>query len=99
MNTFQLGQLMYSSEVTDSLRLYIFEPGGMHRGGIFFRKVPKHPDEEISAEEARKLVDRAILDDKEVRITDSGDALVFHFKDGSLIHPESAASFWAKVFA
>jgi len=97
--TFQLGQLLYSSEIWQLLRLYIFEPNGMHRGGIFFRKVPLYSDEEISAEHARKLVDRAILEDREVRITNGGDFLVFHFKDGSLIHPESAASFWARVFA
>jgi len=99
MTNFQLGQLVYSADIGETLRLYIFEPNGMHRGGIFFRKIPRHPEEEISAEDARKLVDRAILDGKEVRVTNSGDHLVFHFKDDELIHPESAAAFWARIFA
>lgn len=99
MTTFQLGQLVHSSEVSDSLRLYVYEADGKHRGGIYFRRNPKFPDEEITAEAARKLVDRAILDGKEVRVTNSGDFLVFHFKDGSLVHPETVGGFWGKVFA
>jgi hypothetical protein len=93
-----LDKLIYSeNHESGSFRLYIME-GGYHRGGISFRKTPRYPDE-ITAEAARKLVERAVLDNKEVRITNSSDFLVFHFQDGKQVYPATAAEFWAKVFA
>lgn len=96
--SFQLDKLIYSQSLGQSFRLYIYEKDGKHRGGIWFRATPRH-SEEITAESARKLVDRAILDGKECRVTNSGDELVFHFRDGKQIHPATAAEFWAQVFA
>jgi hypothetical protein len=96
---FQLDDLIYSADLQGgSLKLYIYE-NGKHSGGLYFRKTPLYPDEEITAEAARKIVDLGILDGKEIRVCNASDFLVFHFKDGILIHPETVAAFWGKVFA
>lgn len=88
------------------MRLYIYGADGFHRGGIWFEKTPRYPDqpgssinrnETISTSNARMLCDAALAMGNEVRITDGGDMLVFHSQLGVTLYPESSAAFWAAV--
>jgi hypothetical protein len=90
--------LIYTAPVPHApLKLYIYGPDGYHSGGVWFRPVPKYPDEEISTDMAKILVTNAIANHQEVRICDGGDFLVFHAKGGEILFPESGDEFWKQV--
>ena len=77
--------------------LYIYGRDGYHRGGIWFRKGPvQHPREELTFDEARTRCELAIAKKLEVRITDSGDNLIFHSVGGKVLYPDST-DFWKEA--
>ena len=82
--------------MSGGLALYVYHHPGRHGGPIWFRRLPRH-ENEISAEGARKLVEVAMLDGKEVRIVNRGDLLVFHFTGERLLYPATGAQFWGRV--
>lgn len=76
-------------------RLYIYDEHDFHSGGKWFRNGNvKHPDEEISKEEAYQNCVATILLKCEVRICDGGDHLVFHAQNGEVIYGEN---FWEEL--
>ena len=90
-----LDDLMYSNDRVGPWRLYIYEIGSpYHRGGQWFSKQIKYADEEILVAEAGKRAFAAIAEGREVRVTDSGDNLVFHSLGGRV---EYGASFWDEI--
>lgn len=92
----QCNDLQYTDEVGDGpWRCYIYDADGYHSGGKWFRKhAPLHPAEEISKEEAYQNVVAANLLGREARVVDGGDFLVFHARDGQILH---GAEFWVKL--
>ncbi len=90
----ELTQLQHSSEIKGSLALYVYDANGYHRGAQYFRRVVQYPGEEITVAEAHGLADKAFSERREVRITDSGDLLVFHSKDGQVLYPDNPQRFW-----
>lgn len=91
-------ELIYVAPVPHApLKLYIYGPDGYHTGGVWFRQVPKYPDEEISTDMAKMLVTTAVDNFQEVRICDGSDFLVFHAKGGKVLYPDSINEFWKQV--
>ncbi len=90
-----LSELQYSSDRKGPFKLYIYEPNSeYHRGGVYFMKNPQYPEEgEISTGDALALVEIAMDDKREIRITDSGDMLVFHAKNGKVLYPNNPEQF------
>lgn len=97
MATFILDQLQYADDRKGPFRLYIFDKDGMHNGSRWFRKFPKY-SEEITIPAAQVITEEAVTLRKEVRITDSGDMLVYHAIDGKVVYP-AQGDFWQEVFA
>lgn len=87
-------ELQHSTDIKGSLALYIYDENGFHRGPQYFRKHVKYPSEEITSAQAHNRAFVAVSKGLEVRITDSGDMLVFHAKDGKILYPENPAKFW-----
>jgi hypothetical protein len=57
-----------------------------------------YPDEQITIEEAKRCAEMAMARGREVRITNGGDNLVFHAKDGKVLWPKAGAEeFWKRV--
>lgn len=98
MTTEMLSELVYSMDIRGPLALYIYRSDGYHTGKVWFQKKPRYPDEEITVERARELVDAAIIRGVEVRICNSGDFLVFHAKGGSVLFPFEG-DFWKDLMA
>jgi hypothetical protein len=94
METHELTELQYSSNVKGSLAIYVYDASGYHRGPQYFRRVVRYPGEEITVAQAHAVADKALSEKREVRITDSGDMLVFHSKDGQVRFPDNPARFW-----
>jgi len=91
----ELTELQYTVPVKgESFRLYIFGDDGMHSGGQWFRRMPVYPDEEITVHEAKTRAEAAIAAGSEIRITDGGDMLVYHFKGGKQLYPAGTADVW-----
>lgn len=63
------------------LRLYVFDADGMHDGGKWLRSESQLSD--AMAGPIRVAVEAK----REVRITDTGDSLVFHARDGEILFP------------
>ena len=59
-------------------------------------KVPKYPEEEITAKEAMYRSLEAAAVGKEVRICDGGDMLVYHCKGAVVLYPQPIGDFWEK---
>jgi hypothetical protein len=97
MGTYTLTELQYSDDRKGPFRLYIYGPDGLHSGAQWFRAVPKYPDEEITGTEAMVRALEAFGQGLEVRITDGGDMLVYHAKDGKVLYPQPIGNFWAEV--
>jgi hypothetical protein len=93
-----LTELQHAETGDGPWALYIYGRSGYHTGKVWFRKGKmKYPDEEITAEEAKRRVEKAIADSREVRICDGGDMLVFHSQHGVILYPDSAEEFWKAV--
>ena len=97
MSTYTLTELEYSDDRKGPFRLYIFGADGYHSGGQWFVHKIRYPDEEITVPVAKQIADQAIAWGREVRITDSGDSLVFHSFHGRQLYPDQAINFWAEV--
>lgn len=81
-----LTKLQYSIDRKGPWKLYIYDMGGQyHRGGVWFTRVVRYPNEEISVEKAKALANRALAEGREVRICDGGDMLVFHAKGNEML--------------
>lgn len=90
-----LTTLQYSTDSVGPWKLYIYEIDSLyHRGGVWFRVTPKYPEEEITASEAWHRVQQAR--NREIRICDGGDMLVYHAKDGVILYGED---FFQKIGA
>ena len=88
-------ELQYAEIGDGPWALYIFGRNGMHSGKQWFRKgTIKYPREEITITDAHKRVKEAISKQKEVRICDGGDMLVFHSANGAVLYGEG---FWEAV--
>lgn len=97
MQEFELTELQHTETGDGPWRLHIFGRDGYHSGGVWFRRGPmKYPDEEISADHAKRRADNAVSQKREVRICNGGDMLVFHSQDGKIIYGEN---FWEEVSA
>ena len=92
MPTHTLTELQYSKDRQGPFALYIYEPNSeFHRGKRWFENKPKYPDEEITTATAHACVNEAIQAGREVRVTDGGDMLVYHWKGGKVLYGET---FW-----
>ena len=100
MSEYTLTELQYSNDRIGPFRLYIYNRHGYHSGGQWFRRLPlKYPDEEISCREAMVLALEAAADGLEVRITDSGDMLIYHCKGANVLYPKPVGNFWKDIGA
>lgn len=81
-----LTTLHYSADNHGSLRVYIYDYDGYHTGGQWFTRE--------TVEEARGRVRQAIAERREVRITNSGDFLVFDAQEGKVCYPPNPEIFW-----
>lgn len=96
MTAVTLDQLQHSDDRKGPWCLYVYEADGQHhRGGTWFQDSPKYPEEgEITTREAQTRCILAVTDHREVRVTDGGDMLVFHFDGEKVVHGQS---FWNEV--
>lgn len=94
MSGLTLTELQYSNDRKGPWRLYVYNPNGYHNGGQYFSRRLRYPDEEITVSAAKELCDRAELEDREVRVTDGGDMLVYHSKGGKVLYGHS---FWGDI--
>jgi len=94
--TYELTELQHSEEREGPFRLYVFEPDSeFHRGGVWFSDKPKYPEEgEITTIEAFRRCAEAQAEERQVRICDGGDMLVFHARGEQVLH---GATFWKDV--
>jgi hypothetical protein len=94
-----LSELQYDTDLSGCLRLYIYRADGLgYEKRTYFARKVKYPDEEIDMEAAKSLCDNAVLMGREVRITNSGDFLIFHAKSGEVLWPlEGSECFWKRV--
>lgn len=99
MPTFTLNQLQYSDDRTGILRIYVFHPSGRgYEARQYFSRHIRYPEEEVSVGDAKAISDAAVSNGREVRITNGGDELVFHAKDGVVLFPaEGADAFWRSI--
>ncbi len=82
----------------EAFKLYLYGKDGFHSGAIWFTNGRiRYPDEEIAASDAKRLAERNIAEGREVRITNGGDLLVFHSRNGQQLYPAQAEKFWSKV--
>jgi hypothetical protein len=94
-----LTELQYSQERRGPFKLYVYEPDSpFRRGAVWFQNNPSDKFE-ITTGDALLLVEMALDHKREVRITDSGDLLVYHAKDGKVLYPNNPARFWEEVAA
>jgi hypothetical protein len=100
----RLTELQYTDELTGALQLYVYQPDSSSRTGYetrtWFTRQIRYPDEQITIGEAKRCVEAAMARGQEVRITNGGDNLVFHAKDGKVLWPKAGAEgFWKRVEA
>jgi hypothetical protein len=106
MTIFTIDDLNYRPSDRGPWRLYVFDRNGYHRGGKYFQRgaLPQYPPNElrdywITAAFAKDDVIQAMRQGLEVRITDGGDFLVFHWKGGKQIYPADPQTFWDQAGA
>jgi hypothetical protein len=95
-----LDDLQYSDDRKGPFALYIYNAEGFHAGAQWFSRAPlRYPDEEITVEKATNLARVAFMSGKEVRVTDSGDRLVYHCKDWKCLWPDGGnhGDFWNQI--
>ena len=87
--THTLTELQYSQDRKGPFALYVYEPNSeYHRGPQWFAEKVDYPDEEITIAKAHELYAKVFAAGREIRITDGGDMLVHHAKDGRVIYGE-----------
>lgn len=95
----QLNTLAYDDDVRGPLRLYIYNAanGRMHQGGCWFRNQPINIDESDTST-AKHVAHEYHKCGTQLRITNSGDNLVFHAVGGKVIYPADGwDGFWKRV--
>jgi hypothetical protein len=92
MTTYELVDLQHSDDRDGPWKLYVYQENGYHTGGVWFYRTPKNGD--MDTMEAMALADIAIEENREVRVCDGGDMLVFHFDGRDVRH---GANFWDDV--
>lgn len=82
-NTFTLTELQYAQPVKgDRFRLYIYGEDGKHNGRIYFRETPNRKNGEVDISDAACHALVAVGAGKEIRVTDSGDMLLYRITTG-----------------
>jgi hypothetical protein len=96
MATHNLSELQYSEDRQGPWKLYVYEPySEYHRGGVWFRRgKAKYPDEELGFTAAKVKCANAMRNNREVRICDGGDNLVFHAQGSRILFGEK---FWDEI--
>ena len=90
-----LTTMQYSEDRKGPWKMYIYEPNSeYHRGGQWFAKRVRYPDEEISVPIAHTLYEQVFAAGREIRICDGGDMLVLHAKGGKVLYGEN---FWNEI--
>ena len=84
-------KLNMNPDPADTFRLYIFDGDAYH--GRYFSK--KKDTDEFAAVVAFTLCTLAVQEGSEVRVTDSNDALVCHYKDRKPLF--QGDSFWKQI--
>lgn len=92
-------ELILSENREGPWKLYIYglpdtPEANLHSGRQWFNRAVRYPDEEITVEEARAKAAEAVMEGREVRVTDSGDELVFHAITGIIFHGQK---FWEEI--
>jgi hypothetical protein len=96
MEHHELTELQYSADREGPWALYLYDinGSGYYSGKQWFAKKIKYPDEEISIDIAETRAMTAITLDREVRITDALDNLVYHARGGKVLYGEN---FWQEI--
>lgn len=95
-----LTQLQYASPVKGQvLRLYVYNEDGFPSGGKWFSSNLAEEDVDMDAVSAATLEMTARFRGCETKVTDLGDKLVFHSKNGDVLYPQgmSGGDFWKSV--
>ena len=66
------------------MRLYVYGHNGRHSGGTWLYTEAELHDAMTT------VVKPALADKREVRITDSGDCMIFHAENGRIVWPTAA---------
>ena len=90
----ELTELMYSTDRKGPWALYVYYPNGYHSGKQWFARPVRYPDEQLGVGQAKARAEAAIAAGNEVRVTDGGDELVFHSKNGKTLYGEG---FWEEI--
>lgn len=94
----RLTELVYSAEISESLKLYVYDRRSEHYyESVWFRRHVRYPAEEIGTHAAKAMALKAIAEGRQVRITNADDFLVFHAQAGQVIYPADAEAFWQQV--
>jgi hypothetical protein len=96
-----LTQLQHSDVLEGPFALYIYEANSeYHRGPLWFTNKSNRPaEDEIPISVARRKVEEALIEGREIRIVDRGDMLVFHAKSGKVLYPNHPEKFWEEMAA
>lgn len=79
-------------------KLYNYDSDGHLVDRINFKDQYQMDDVGVwTAKAAQVYVDAYIKMGNEIRVTDCGDMLIFHAKDGKVIYPESGVDFWSAI--
>ena len=95
-NVYTLTDLQHAETGEGPWRLYIYGKDGYHSGASRFSRTSTMDSENrtIPFEEAKDREHYATKGGLEVRITDTGDMLVFHSQDGKVIYGDN---FWKEA--
>lgn len=91
-----LTTLQYSDDRRGTLGVYFYFSDGTHTPPVWFRRGPPRSGDTTLAL-VKAWVEQWRLLNGEVRIVNPGDLLIFHAKDGKVIHPASAEEFWKSL--
>ena len=88
-----LNQLVYSTDISGTLRLYVYTVSGdAYLVRQYFARHMRYPEEEVGLDRAKAIVNEALKCQREVRITNGGDFLVFHSKQGDVLYPKGSST-------
>lgn len=93
-----LTTLQYSTDRKGPWVLYLYDNTGYHSGKQWFGKRVRYSEEEITVATAKARAEAHERHGLEVRVTDGGDNLVYHSKNGKVVYPETG-DFWKEIGA
>lgn len=95
MGTYTMTTLQYAEPTEGPWKLYIFNVDGRTGKSQWFDRKPiGNTSREITAQNAKEQTALAVLERRQVKITDFGDILVFHAVDGKVLHPSDPEAMW-----